>query len=97
MAKIDFYTIDDNEKAAVFTEIATKKGMKPFAYPLFQVPTVNPERTFLEKLFLLHEEFHRPAEKIRVNRLSRHIYDIYQLTQSGIASKQYLIRVYMRV
>lgn len=31
MAKIDFYTIDDNEKAAVFTEIATKKGMKPFA------------------------------------------------------------------
>lgn len=58
-----------------------------FAEPLFQVPTVNPERTFLEKLFLLHEEFHRPAEKIRVNRLSRHIYDIYQLTQSGIASK----------
>ncbi len=58
-----------------------------FAEPLFQIPTVNPERTFLEKLFLLHEEFHRPAEKNRVNRLSRHIYDIYQLTQSGIASK----------
>ena len=58
-----------------------------FAEPLFQIPTVNPERTFLEKLFLLHEEFHRPAEKIRVNRLSRHIYDICQLIQSGIASK----------
>lgn len=58
---------------------------KIFAKPLFEVPTVNSERTFLEKLFLLHEEFHRPIEKIRVNRLSRHLYDIYQLTKSGIS------------
>jgi hypothetical protein len=50
----------------------------------FVVPTVNPERTFLEKLFLLHEEFHRPIEKRRVNRLSRHLYDVYQLAQVGI-------------
>lgn len=58
-----------------------------FAQPLFEVPTVNPERTFLEKLFLLHEEFHRPAEKMRVDRLSRHLYDIYHLTKAGIAEK----------
>ena len=31
MAKIDFYKIDKTEKAAIFNEIATKKGMKPFA------------------------------------------------------------------
>ncbi len=60
---------------------------KEFAEPLFNVPTVNPERTFLEKLFLLHEEFHRPIDKIRVDRLSRHLYDIYQLTKAGIAAK----------
>ena len=53
--------------------------------PLFTVPTVNPERTFLEKLFLLHEEFHRPTDKMRVDRLSRHLYDIYHLTKGGIA------------
>lgn len=58
-----------------------------FAEPLFEVPTVNPERTFLEKLFLLHEEFHRPAEKMRVDRLSRHLYDIYHLTKVGVAEK----------
>jgi hypothetical protein len=58
---------------------------KDFAEPLFAVPTVIPERTFLEKLFLLHEEFHRPAEKMRVDRLSRHIYDLYHLTKAGIA------------
>jgi len=60
---------------------------RDFAKLLFEVPTVNPERTFLEKLFLLHEEFHRPVEKMRVNRLSRHLYDIYQLTKAGIAEK----------
>ena len=58
---------------------------RDFAEPLFQVLTVNPGRTFLEKLFLLHEEFHRPAEKMRLDRLSRHLYDIYHLKLAGIA------------
>jgi len=60
---------------------------KEFAEPLFEVPTVNAERTFLEKLFLLHEEFHRPAEKMRVDRLSRHLYDIFHLSKAGIAEQ----------
>lgn len=34
------------------------------------IPTVLPERTFLEKIFLLHEEFQRPKEKVRVDRMS---------------------------
>ncbi|MEP0367338.1 MAG: nucleotidyl transferase AbiEii/AbiGii toxin family protein [Cyclobacteriaceae bacterium] len=55
---------------------------RPFADPPILIPSVNPERTFLEKLFLLHEEFQRPKEKIRVNRLSRHLYDIYRISQS---------------
>jgi len=58
---------------------------KDFSEPLFKVPTVNAERTFLEKLFLLHEEFHRPINKMRVDRLSRHLYDLYHLTKAGIA------------
>jgi hypothetical protein len=60
---------------------------REFAEPLFTVPTVIPERTFLEKLFLLHEEFHRPAEKMRVDRLSRHLYDIYHLKKAGVAER----------
>ncbi len=58
-----------------------------FAEPPINVPTAIPERTFLEKLFLLHEEFHRPRKKIRVDRLSRHLYDIYQLLKSDHALK----------
>jgi len=58
-----------------------------FVESLFDVPTVNPERTILEKIFLLHEEFHRPADKRRVDRLSRHLYDVYQLSKTGVAYK----------
>jgi hypothetical protein len=58
---------------------------RDFTEAFFEVPSVNPERTFLEKLFLLHEEFSRPLNKMRVDRLSRHLYDIYQLTKAGIA------------
>ena len=50
------------------------------------VPSVAPERTFLEKLFLLHEEFQRPREKIRVDRLSRHLYDVFQLSKTEFAT-----------
>lgn len=49
------------------------------------IPVVNPERTFLEKVFLLHEEFQKNPEKIRVERLSRHLYDIEKLSQTEYA------------
>ena len=58
---------------------------RPFADAPITVPVVNPERTFLEKIFLLHEEFQRPAEKVRVDRLSRHLYDIEKLIQTPFA------------
>ena len=56
-----------------------------FADKAITLPIVNPERTFLEKIFLLHEEFQRPQEKKRVERLSRHLYDIEKLMQTPYA------------
>ena len=64
-----------------------------FADLAFGIPCVNPERTFLEKLFLLHEEFQKPNEKIRVNRLSRHLYDLVRIYQSEHKSKAYNINL----
>ena len=58
---------------------------KPFADVPITVPSVNPERTFLEKLFLLHEEFQKPEKEIRVDRLSRHLYDIEMLMRTKYA------------
>ena len=59
----------------------------PFSEPKFNVRAVCPERTFLEKLFLLHEEFAKPKDLIRVDRMSRHLYDIGQMLKTPIAEK----------
>ena len=57
----------------------------PFADSKFYVRTVLPERTFLEKLFLLHEEFAKDSKLIRIERMSRHMYDIGQMLKTPIA------------
>lgn len=67
------------------TLIAENYANRPFADKPITVPVVNPERTFLEKVFLLHEEFQRPHKKIRVERLSRHLYDIEKLNKTEYA------------
>lgn len=59
----------------------------PFSEPAFEVRAVVPQRTFLEKLFLLHEEFSKEQENIRVNRMSRHLYDICQMAVTPIAEE----------
>ena len=59
----------------------------PFAEPKFTVRAVLPERTFLEKLFLLHEEFSKPQGQVRVERMSRHMYDIGQILKTSIAER----------
>ncbi len=50
------------------------------------IPIVLPKRTFLEKAFLLHEEYQRPMNKRDFNRKSRHLYDLEKLmdTEHGI-------------
>lgn len=53
-----------------------------FADRPIPVPTVLPKRTFLEKAFLLHEEFQKPLAKTRIDRLSRHLYDLDRLAET---------------
>jgi len=59
----------------------------PFTEPRFEVRAVVPQRTFLEKTFLLHEEFAKPKENVRVERMSRHLYDIGQIMDTPIAEE----------
>lgn len=58
-----------------------------FAHPKFSVPTVIPGRTFLEKVFLLHEEFNRPGGCTRLDRLTRHMYDIEKMMDRDFAKE----------
>ncbi len=54
-------------------------------FEVCQIRTLSPERTFWEKVTLLHAENNRPKEKDFKDRLSRHYYDIYQLVKNGVA------------
>lgn len=51
------------------------------------VNAVTPQRTFLEKLFLLHEEFAKPSSEIRIERMSRHLYDVARIMKTKIAEE----------
>jgi len=56
------------------------------------------ERTFWEKATLLHMLYHYPAEKQIPLRMSRHYYDIYQMSQipileSALNQRELLVRV----
>jgi hypothetical protein len=56
-----------------------------YAETAFPVPVVDPKKTFLEKAFLLHEEYAKPdKDKIRVERMSRHFYDLVKMLHAGI-------------
>lgn len=58
-----------------------------FNEPKFNVRAVLAKRTFLEKIFLLHEEFSKEAAQIRVDRMSRHLYDVHRIMQTPIAEE----------
>lgn len=47
------------------------------------IPTITPTRTFLEKAFLLNEEYQR--KKPRTERMSRHLYDLERLMDTPFA------------
>jgi hypothetical protein len=58
-----------------------------FAEKPFNAQVVVPQRTFIEKICLLHEEFVKPQELIRTERMSRHLYDLVQMTNSKVADE----------
>lgn len=54
----------------------------------FEVDIAEPRKTFIEKIFLLHEEFSKPdTSKIRSQRMSRHLYDLYKISNTAILNE----------
>lgn len=72
--------LEPMEKKSINATIDDHFPNAPFAEDAFEVNAVIPERTFLEKVFLLHEEFHKDV--VRVERMSRHIYDLAMMIDS---------------
>ncbi len=76
---------EPNTKCEFSSLIGEHFSQSNFADKPIIMSCVNPEKTLLEKLFLLHEEFQKPTDLIRVNRLSRHLYDIERLNNTKYA------------
>lgn len=77
--------IEPTEKVMVQSIIAEKLPSAEFIDQGFTLRVVTPKRTFLEKAFLLHEEFAKPSDDIRIERMSRHLYDLERLMDTSFA------------
>ncbi len=52
-----------------------------------EVLTILPQRTLIEKILLLHEEYNRDERlKMRSERMSRHYYDLFQMSRQDFTS-----------
>jgi hypothetical protein len=74
-------------EARQVTSIAAEELPRQFDIPACTVQALLPERTFLEKVMLLHEERFRPADRTRRPRMARHYYDVWRLIQLGVAAR----------
>ena len=75
------------ENVGLRSRIEDELPNSAFTESKITVPTVKPERTFLEKVCLLHEEFSKEVAEVRVNRMSRHLYDIAMILKTDIADR----------
>ncbi len=71
--------IEPNEMRELNSIVSSEMKDKISLCLPFEFATVRPEKTFLEKIFLLHEEFKKEIGKIRTDRLSRHLYDLEKM------------------
>jgi len=51
-----------------------------------EVRALRPERTFWEKVMLLHEERFRPGDRSVRHAMARHYHDVWRLIETGIAA-----------
>jgi Nucleotidyl transferase AbiEii toxin, Type IV TA system len=75
--------IDPFDIISINSYIGEEYITQSFADKPIAIPCVNPQRTFLEKIFLLHEEFQKLLDKIRIDRKSRHLFDIEKLMDTS--------------
>jgi hypothetical protein len=86
---IEFGARADHWPAEQFpiTPYAAEDFPRYFEKPSHILKVLAAERTFWEKATLLHSEYHRPDEKATAERISRHHYDLHELSRSEIAER----------
>lgn len=79
--------IEPYTKKSINSYVGQVFSGRGFADLSMDFPTVNPERTFLEKIFLLHELFQKEYDEEKHRRKSRHFYDLQKLMNTEFATK----------
>ena len=63
---------------------AAEKYPKPFEQTMTDILTIDVERTFWEKITILHKLANFPEGKVLPLRYARHLYDVYCLGNSDV-------------
>lgn len=71
-------------KIAGITPYAAQEYDRLFKQPSTDILTVLPERTFWEKVTILHREAFREEDRPFPSRYSRHYYDLYRMMQTEV-------------
>jgi hypothetical protein len=79
--------VEPSDKIHLRSMIASENPTENYSEKEFSVRVAAPGRTFLEKVFLLHEEFNRPNGCVNLNRLTRHMYDIEKMMDKPFAKQ----------
>ena len=69
------------------TPYAAEYYPKVFDQPSTQILTVLPERTFWEKVTILHREAYRKEDQALPSRYSRHYYDLYCMSEFPVKDR----------
>ena len=76
---------DPNEKYKISSFVA--ETLPELHLSVAEVPTIKPERTFWEKITILHHEHYRPENSNVPIRYSRHYYDIFKMAQTEVKNQ----------
>ncbi len=76
--------VDPVETVVIKTLVAEQLPTAPYSDAPFNVTAIAAKRTFLEKAFLLHETFHQEGVPPRVERMSRHLYDLEKMMDTQV-------------
>ena len=78
--------MEPSEEVAIQSLIGEHFPKVDFSDKEFKVKAVLPQRTMLEKAFLLHEMLQSPSSGREINRMSRHLYDLEKLMDSAFCN-----------
>ena len=68
---------------------AAEQYPKLFSQKATEILTIDVERTFWEKLTILHKIAHFPETKVLPSRYARHLYDVFKMGKSDVKKSAY--------